>query len=114
MTTSPASELPFDPDALREKYREERDKRIRADGNLQYTNIAEHAHYLEEPNVEFMDREPLHDQVEVVIVGGGFAGLLLGARLRQAGVESMRIIDKASDFGGTWYWNRYPGAACDT
>ena len=60
MTTSPASDLPFDPDALREKYREERDKRIRADGNLQYTNIAEHAHYLEEPNVEFIDREPLH------------------------------------------------------
>ena len=47
------------------------------------------------------------------MIGGGFGGLLAGARLRQAGVESIRIIDPASDFGGTWYWNRYPGIACD-
>jgi cyclohexanone monooxygenase len=52
--------------------------------------------------------------VEVAVIGGGFAGLLIGARLRQAGVESIRMIEKGGDFGGTWYWNRYPGAACDT
>ena len=58
-------------------------------------------------------REPLTDDVEVVIIGGGFGGLMAGARLREAGVKSIRIIDKGGDFGGTWYWNRYPGAQCD-
>ena len=63
-----------------------------------------------EPEIE---REPLTDEVEVVVIGGGFGGLLAGARLRQAGVEDIRMIDPAADFGGTWYWNRYPGIACD-
>jgi cation diffusion facilitator CzcD-associated flavoprotein CzcO len=48
-----------------------------------------------------------------VVIGGGFGGLLAGARLRQAGVGSIRIIEKAGDVGGTWYWNRYPGVRCD-
>ena len=48
-----------------------------------------------------------------MVIGGGFGGLLAGARLREAGVEDIRIIEKGGDFGGTWYWNRYPGAACD-
>ena len=114
MTQAPTTELPFDPDALREKYRQERDKRLRAQGNAQYINISEFAHYLEDPYARQVDREPLTDEVEVAIIGGGFAGLLIGARLRQAGVDDLRIIEKGSDFGGTWYWNRYPGAACDT
>ena len=58
-------------------------------------------------------REPLTDEVDVVVIGGGFGGLLAGARLREAGVDDIRIIEKGGDFGGTWYWNRYPGAACD-
>ena len=104
----------FDPDALRRKYREERDKRIRTDGNDQYVEMAgDYAHYLEDPYVAPIEREPLTDEVEVVIVGGGFGGLLAGARLRQAGVDDIRIIEKGGDFGGTWYWNRYPGAMCD-
>ena len=49
----------------------------------------------------------------MVVIGGGFGGLLAGARLREAGVSDIRIIEKGGDFGGTWYWNRYPGAACD-
>jgi cyclohexanone monooxygenase len=109
------SELKFDPDALREKYRQERDKRVRADGNNQYLEVVgDFAHYLEDPYAEPIDRQPIHDEVEVAIIGGGFAGLLMGARLRKAGVENLRIIEKGGDFGGTWYWNRYPGAACDT
>ena len=104
----------FDPDALRRKYREERDKRIRTDGNDQYVEMAgDYAHYLEDPYVAPIEREPLTDEVEVVIIGGGFGGLLAGARLRQAGVDDIRIIEKGGDFGGTWYWNRYPGAMCD-
>jgi cyclohexanone monooxygenase len=107
--------LGFDPDALKKKYIAERDKRLRADGNEQYRNIdGEFAHYLEDPYVEpGFTRAPLTDEVEVVVIGGGFGGLLAGARLREAGVQDLRIIEKGGDFGGTWYWNRYPGAACD-
>jgi cyclohexanone monooxygenase len=106
--------LAFDPDALRAKYREERDKRIRPDGNDQYQDmVGSFAHYLQDPYVEPIEREPLHDEVDVVVIGGGFGGLLAGARLREAGVEDLRVIEKGGDFGGTWYWNRYPGAMCD-
>src|SRR4051812_18852599 len=102
-------ELGFDPEALRARYRAERDRRIRADGNAQYIDISRFAHYLDDPYVEpGFSRAPLTDEVEVVVVGGGFGGLLAGARLREAGVEDIRIIEKGGDFGGTWYWNRYP------
>ena len=110
-----AAELAFDPAALRRKYREERDKRLREDGNDQYIEVkGEFSHFLDDPYAEpGFEREPLLDEVEVLVIGGGFGGLLAGARLRQAGVENLRIVDPASDFGGTWYWNRYPGIACD-
>jgi cyclohexanone monooxygenase len=104
----------FDPDALREKYGLERDKRLRADGNAQYIEIAgQFAPYLHDPYVTRPERPALHDDVTVAIVGGGFAGLITGVRLRQAGIDDVRIIEKGGDFGGTWYWNRYPGAQCD-
>lgn len=106
--------LGFDPDVLKAKYRAERDKRLRADGSAQYIEIkGQFAHYLDDPYVEPIQRAPLADEVEVVVIGGGFGGLLAGARLRQAGVHDIRIVEKGGDFGGTWYWNRYPGAACD-
>ena len=113
--TARTSDLGFDPDALRDKYRHERDKRLRGDGNAQYQEIkGEFAHYLDDPYVEpGFTRAPLTDEVEVVVIGGGFGGLLAGARLREAGVKDIRVIEKGGDFGGTWYWNRYPGAACD-
>ncbi|WP_293907347.1 NAD(P)/FAD-dependent oxidoreductase [Phenylobacterium sp.] len=111
---SGADDLGFDPNALREKYRAERDRRVRTDGNQQYVEIAgQFAHYLEDPYVERFEREALTDDVEVVVVGGGFGGQLAAARLREAGVNDIKIIEKGGDFGGTWYWNRYPGAACD-
>ena len=115
LKTSSADELGFDPEALLEKYRAERDKRLRADGNAQYLEIAgRFAHYLDDPYVEpGFTRAPLTDEVEVAVIGGGFGGLLVGARLREAGIDDIRLIEKGGDFGGTWYWNRYPGAACD-
>ncbi|WP_374468921.1 flavin-containing monooxygenase [Phenylobacterium sp.] len=111
----PGDELGFDPDELKARYRAERDRRLRADGNEQYVEIAgRFAHYLDDPYVEpGFSRAPLTDEVEVLVVGGGFGGLLAGARLREAGIRDIRIVEKGGDFGGTWYWNRYPGAACD-
>lgn len=107
--------LNFDPDVLREKYRTERDKRNREDGNQQYQEVAgDFTRYIDDPYLgEVIEREPLNDEVEVIIVGGGFGGLITGARLRESGVKDIRVIEKGGDFGGTWYWNRYPGAACD-
>ena len=115
---SPAKDpvLDFDPDALREKYRQERDKRLRADGEAQYVEVSgPFARYAEEDPYADPDftRAPLTDDVEVVIIGGGFSGLLAAARLREAGVNDFRIVEAGGDFGGTWYWNRYPGAQCD-
>jgi cation diffusion facilitator CzcD-associated flavoprotein CzcO len=105
----------LDPDALREKYRQERNKRLRADGNEQYVETGgAFAHFATDPYVEAgFTRAPLTDDIDVALIGGGFGGLLVGARLRQLGVESIRVIEKGGDVGGTWYWNRYPGVACD-
>ncbi len=105
----------IDRDHLRRKYAEERDKRLRDDGNAQYVSLAEHfPEMLADPWTEPAGREPITDEADVVFIGGGFAGLVTGARLKQAGVTDVRIIEKGGDFGGTWYWNRYPGAQCDT
>ncbi len=113
--TSTDQSLNFDPDALRAKYRAERDKRLRQDGNEQYQEVTgDFSHYIDDPYVEQgFSREPLHDEVDCIVVGGGFGGLLTGARLIESGMQRVRIIEKGGDFGGTWYWNRYPGAACD-
>src|SRR5581483_8508397 len=85
--------LGFDPDALRAKYREERDKRIRTDGNDQYIEVkGDFSRYIDDPYVEpGFTRPALNDAVEVLIIGGGFGGLLAGARLRQAGIRDIRI-----------------------
>ncbi|MBV1878816.1 MAG: NAD(P)/FAD-dependent oxidoreductase [Pseudomonadales bacterium] len=108
-------DLDFDPVELKKKYLSERDKRIRKDGNSQYQEVkGEYAHFIEDPYIdEEIVREPYTDEIDVAIIGGGFGGLLAGAMLRKAGIDNIRMIEKGGDFGGTWYWNRYPGAACD-
>lgn len=106
-------------DEVHRRYKQERDKRLRADGNDQYI-AAEgvFSHYVDDPYVPRQARDPIVDSpdtaVDVAFIGGGFAGLLTGAALRQAGIGRVRLIDKGGDVGGTWYWNRYPGAMCDT
>jgi cyclohexanone monooxygenase len=108
--------LGFDPDALRAKYQRERDKRIRQDGERQYLVVeGKFAHYAEDdpyapPGFE---REPIDADIEIIVVGGGFSGMMAAARLREAGLADVRVIEAGADFGGTWYWNRYPGAQCD-
>src|ERR1700733_12362024 len=106
----------LDTAASRQRYQTERDRRTRVDGNAQYVKIAGAlGHYIEDPWADpTFSRAPIAEEVEVVVLGGGFGGLLCGTRLRGAGIHDFRIIEKAGDFGGTWYWNRYPGAACDT
>jgi cyclohexanone monooxygenase len=115
MTATTRSELSFSPEVLKERYKQEREKRLRADGSAQYLPLqGVFADFDKDPYVEpGFTRPALTERTDVLIVGGGFGGMLAGARLRQAGVESFRIIEKGGDFGGTWYWNRYPGAACD-
>ncbi len=66
-------------------------------------------HYSADP----VPRDSLHDECEILVVGAGFAGLLLSYRLRQAGFDDVRFCERGGDVGGTWYWNRYPGVACD-
>jgi cation diffusion facilitator CzcD-associated flavoprotein CzcO len=122
-------ELDFDPASLKAKYLAERDKRLRPEGIGQYVEVrAEFSRYVDDPYVApGFSREPVFDDVDFAIIGGGFGGLLMGARLREAGrtpfgsalaerahgFERIRVVEKAGDFGGTWYWNRYPGAMCD-
>ena len=105
----------FDVDALRQKYAQERVRRLRPDGIDQYVETAgAFARFADDPWADpTFTRPPLTDEVDVAIVGAGFGGLLTGARLRELGVDSVRLIDRAADVGGTWYWNRYPGIACD-
>ncbi len=105
----------IDKETLRARYRAERDKRVRPDGNAQYLEPrGRFAHFLEDPYVQRTEREPVNGEVTVALIGGGFAGLTAGARLKEAGVQDVRIIEGGGDVGGAWYWNRYPGAMCDT
>ncbi|MCB1749155.1 MAG: NAD(P)/FAD-dependent oxidoreductase [Gammaproteobacteria bacterium] len=108
-------ELGFDPGELRQRYKMERDRRLRREGNDQYREVSgELARFVDDPYIEqAIARDAVTATCEVVVVGAGFGGLLAAARLQQAGITDIRIIEKAGDVGGTWYWNRYPGAQCD-
>lgn len=108
--------LGFDPQEVRRKYAQERAKRIRVEGNDQFLEVSgDYAEFEHDHNVApGFSRAAIHEELDAVILGGGIGGLLAAARLHEAGVTDIRIIDKAGDFGGVWYWNRYPGAQCDT
>ena len=99
-------------DELREKYRQEQQKRLRPEGMAQWGELSEELD--RDPFVEpGFTREPVVEETTVVIVGGGFAGMLTAIHLAKHGITDVRIVEKAGDFGGTWYWNRYPGCMCD-
>ncbi|MGE4605609.1 MAG: NAD(P)/FAD-dependent oxidoreductase, partial [Myxococcota bacterium] len=105
-------------DRVKQKFAEERDLRLgyRPEGTKQFTSelTGSLAKYTVDPfAAERTPRDPLDDSVECLFIGGGFSALLTSARLRQKGVESIRIVERGADVGGTWYWNRYPGVACD-
>jgi cation diffusion facilitator CzcD-associated flavoprotein CzcO len=118
MAITKPTDVPGDIDiqALRKKYRHERDRRLRPDGQAQFIGAEgdfSPTHHQGDPYTPVKPREALSEDIDVAVLGGGFAGILAGAHLRQAGVTNFRNIDHAGDFGGTWYWNRYPGIQCD-
>ena len=107
--------MSIDKDALLARYAAERDKRLRPDGAAQYVRLDEQfAGRPRDVQSRPEARAPVTDDVTFAFVGGGFAGLVTGARLAEAGITDYRIVEKGGDVGGTWYWNRYPGAQCDT
>jgi cyclohexanone monooxygenase len=105
----------IDIDAMREKYRLEREKRVRVEGATQYLELKDDfAEFAEtDPHTPVTPRTPIDADIEVAVLGGGIAGLLAGAYLKKAGVDDVRVIEMAGDFGGVWYWNRFPGIQCD-
>ncbi len=110
-----AEELGFDPVEMRRKYDHERDRRLRTDGAAQYQELeGDLERYNEDPHItQKITRAAVTETIEVAILGAGFGGMLMAARLHEAGIGDFRVIERAGDFGGTWYWNRYPGAQCD-
>lgn len=113
MMTGPAA--PHASDPLRARYLAERDKRLRADGEAQYVDAAgEYEDFVRDPHVESpLVRDPVEREVDVAVIGGGFGGLLTAAKLTDAGIDDFLVVEQGGDFGGTWYWNRYPGVRCD-
>lgn len=105
----------IDIDALRQKYAQEREKRLRTEGSKQYLELKDDfAEFAEvDPHAPVNPRAPISEDIEVAVLGGGIAGLLAGAYLKKAGVDDVHVIEMGGDFGGVWYWNRFPGIQCD-
>lgn len=105
-----------DLEAVRERYRAERDKRLRPDGLDQYVHLeGDLARLAQDPWIEEpLVRDAMETDVDVVIVGAGLGALMMAVNLRRLGLDQVAMVDRAGDVGGTWYWNRYPGAQCDT
>ena len=115
MSGAGSDDVHFDPDAVHAKYRAERDKRL-VEGRSDIRDLDQDrvfGHYRDDPFTPYAERPPVADEVDVVIVGGGIAGILVGAELRKRGIERIRLVDQVGGVGGTWYWNRYPGIMCD-
>jgi cyclohexanone monooxygenase len=108
-------ELGFSPEEVQARYAAERQKRLRTDGVEQYIDVEGiFKHYTDDPYVSGPStRAPISEDVGTLVIGAGYGGLCTAVRLVEQGVNDIRIVEKAGGWGGTWYWNRYPGAACD-
>ncbi len=113
-TQTPAAEE-IDIPALRKKYLAERNRRLRSDGQTQYFRptgkVAEN--YAVDPHKPVAPRDPIAEDIDVIVLGAGWGGTMAAYHLTQAGIANFRNVDTAGDFGGVWYWNRYPGIQCD-
>lgn len=109
----PAEEI--DIPAMREKYRQERDKRIKKEANEQYIETSGKwaEMYEADPYMPVTPRAPITGETDVVILGAGYCGMMVAIQLKMAGLHNFYNVDHGGDFGGTWYWNRYPGIQCD-
>ena len=104
----------FDPTEVYARYSQERKARIRPEGVAQFQGLDDVLEYTDtDMYMPWTDRSAVHEEVEAIVLGGGFGGILAGAQLSDRGIREIRIIEQAGDFGGTWYWNRYPGVQCD-
>jgi cation diffusion facilitator CzcD-associated flavoprotein CzcO len=111
------------PEQIKKRYNEERAKRLRDDGNDQFIDVSLSEGlqtFVEDPWADSSQVKEITtsfptNRCELLILGAGWGGLLYAIRMVEAGVrpEDIRIIDPAAGFGGTWYWNRYPGLSCD-
>lgn len=102
--------------ALKEKYRQQREIRLRPEGQKQYVRPDAEMHEADseiDPHMPVKARAPISEDIDALVLGGGWSGLLAGVNLKKAGVTNFRNLDHAGDFGGVWYWNRYPGIQCD-
>src|SRR5262245_2294059 len=115
MTPSENTTSAFDPEAVRDKYAEERAKRMTEERGVLYDLRADERfrEYTKDPFTTFIEREAVIEDVDVAIIGAGMSGVVAGAKLRDQGLRDIVLIDKAGGIGGTWYWNRYPGVMCD-
>jgi hypothetical protein len=106
----------IDPQKLKEKYAEERNKRLNSAAGRKYTLAKDDSKPCMQDlwSKSQIDRPPLNEEIDVLVVGGGMSGIMTAVRLMQNGVTDIRLLERGGDFGGTWYWNQYPGAACDT
>ncbi|NRH33641.1 NAD(P)/FAD-dependent oxidoreductase [Rhodococcus sp. MS13] len=115
----PESGVPVDVDfdyaELLARYDEERDARLARPTSRSKGADAHDEEALRtwDPYAPRIDREGVDLDLDVVVLGGGFGGITAGKWLKEQGIDNFRIVEQASDFGGTWYWNRYPGAQCD-
>jgi cyclohexanone monooxygenase len=105
----------FDPNEVLDRYAQQRELRMSSPTQRVTTKRGASADTLRtfDPYSPRIEREPLHITVDVAVLGGGFGGISAGKWLKECGIENFHIIEQGGDFGGTWYWNRYPGAQCD-
>ena len=109
-TLPTSSEKTFDAKKIEAIYKKEREKRIREDGPTQFLQaVGKYSHFKEDPWAVPFVRDPIEQETKVAIVGAGFGGLVAGVKLRDQGVNDFLILEKGGGYGGTWYWNRYPG-----
>lgn len=106
----PLKALKFDAEGIAKKYREERNKRIRQDNISQFKPARGAFSQFQQDNIAPVEhREPINRETRVVVIGAGFSGIVTAVELRNHGIDDFLIFDKAGGFGGTWYWNQYPG-----